>query len=159
MNDPALYERLKGRAAVSAEDCWLWTGALHSSGTPANACGRVGYNNKVYQAHRLMWIAVYGPIPAGRVICHECDHPRCINPDHLWLGTQAQNLRDAMRKGRHKGATQTHCKQGHPLSGENVRVTALQRVCLTCRAATNERWKARTKSVYDRSVRVVQPLK
>jgi hypothetical protein len=51
-------------------------------------------------AHRLSWVFHRGPIPPGMVICHRCDTPACINPDHLFVGTQSDNIRDCMRKGR-----------------------------------------------------------
>ena len=69
-------------------------------------------------AHRLAWELTFGPIPDGLHVLHACDNPPCIRPDHLMLGTQRANMRDAGRKGRlGVGKYATHCKRGHPFEG------------------------------------------
>ena len=77
--------------------CWLWTGPHYPDGY-----GRLWVNGKHSLAHRLQWERFNGPIPKGMLICHHCDTPPCINPDHLFLGTHTDNMRDAARKGRQK---------------------------------------------------------
>jgi len=76
-------------------ECWMWTGGANESGH-----GRVRHGHAVVGAHRLAYAAWKGPIPDGLNVCHACDRPGCINPDHLWLGTQKDNLRDRDVKGR-----------------------------------------------------------
>jgi hypothetical protein len=66
------------------------------------------------------------------VVCHRCDTPQCINPDHLFLGTKKENAEDCSRKGRTSGQKKTHCPQGHPYSGENVFLDNLARKCRIC---------------------------
>jgi hypothetical protein len=77
------------------DDCWLWT-AMTVAGY-----GRLGVNGKLVGAHQISWRLHRGPIPSGLVICHNCpvsDKPHCVNPDHLFLATQPENMRDAMKK-------------------------------------------------------------
>lgn len=75
------------------EGCWLWMGTRYS----ATGYGR--YNNQL--AHRLAWEIEYGQIPEGRQVLHRCDVRHCVRPTHLFLGTQADNMRDMVAKGRH----------------------------------------------------------
>lgn len=77
-------------------DCWLWMGAL------TNGYGQVHVNNRHGYAHRFSWEFVNGQIPDGMVICHHCDVKRCVNPKHLFIGTQLDNVRDCIAKGRFK---------------------------------------------------------
>lgn len=78
--------------------CWLWTGALKPEGY-----GTFNFQKKWYRAHRLAWELEIGPIPDGLCVLHKCDVPSCVNPDHLFLGTKADNTADMCRKGRHVG--------------------------------------------------------
>lgn len=75
--------------------CWQWTG-------PDNGTGyaRIGVGGGYAMAHRLVFMANHGPIPPGMVVRHTCDNRRCVNPDHLVLGTQDDNVRDMVERGR-----------------------------------------------------------
>lgn len=75
--------------------CWIWTGAKILSGY-----GRFGIKNKAYYSHRISWSLVNGTIPKGFQILHKCDNPSCVNPNHLFIGTQKDNMLDMMKKGR-----------------------------------------------------------
>lgn len=76
--------------------CWLWTGALTERGD----YGKMQIGGKHERAHRVSWKLFRGPIPEGRHVLHRCDVGICVNPDHLFLGTQADNNRDMFSKGR-----------------------------------------------------------
>jgi hypothetical protein len=78
-------------------DCWLWTGSTR------NGYGRIIIKNKLYTVHRLVWELTYGEIPDGLDVLHHCDVRPCLRPDHLWLGTHGDNMRDMARKGRWRG--------------------------------------------------------
>ncbi len=73
--------------------CWIWT-----------SCLRGGYGNfktpTTYSAHRASYELFKGAIPKGRLVCHSCDNRKCVNPDHLWLGSHEDNTRDAIQKKR-----------------------------------------------------------
>lgn len=81
----------------SGEGCWEWTAALFPGGYGKVALPR---SRKLEGAHRMAWMLVNGPIPGGLWVLHRCDNRRCCRPDHLFLGTPLDNMRDASRKGR-----------------------------------------------------------
>lgn len=90
-NDRAKFES----KFVVTPSCWLWTGKLHLRGY-----GRFrGPSGDM--AHRFSYHCYVGEIPAGMQVCHRCDNPRCVNPDHLFLGTNQDNVTDKVVKGRH----------------------------------------------------------
>lgn len=86
------------------DDCWLWT----ASTSPAGWYGQVRHNNKKYQSNRLSYEIHFGEIPEGLSVLHKCDVPLCVNPDHLFLGTAADNLRDMDKKGRRNRKTKLY---------------------------------------------------
>ncbi len=93
MRDPA---DIWGKVDREASDtCWLFVGARSSDGY-----GSINFRGRSVGAHRVAWEATFGPIPAGQHVLHRCDNPPCCNPDHLFLGTHADNMADRRSKGR-----------------------------------------------------------
>jgi len=78
-------------------DCWEWTGYKDELGRGQFHV----WKEKTYRVHRFMYELVNGKIPDGMCVCHECDNPSCVNPDHLFLGTHQDNMMDMNSKGRH----------------------------------------------------------
>lgn len=115
--------------------CWIWIGS--SDGR----YGQFRINGKLKKAHRVAWLFTYGDSPDGKMACHKCDNPACVNPDHIFWGTMSDNILDAVKKGRHKhgGSLKTHCKRGHLMAGENLKIRPATggRLCVACRNLHN----------------------
>jgi hypothetical protein len=92
-----VLDRLTRRIFVDENNCWNFTGYRNPYGY-----GNIRIDGKTKLAHRAMWEEVFGEIPAGMYACHKCDNPACINPDHLFLGTNLDNVRDMKNKGRER---------------------------------------------------------
>ena len=93
-----IEERFWGRVNKGA-GCWLWTGHRNDDGYGMiGSGGRIGF--KMRSTHRLSWELHHGPIPEGMSVLHRCDTPACVRPDHLFIGTQRDNMADASQKGR-----------------------------------------------------------
>jgi len=93
-----------GRLSAMSEDvggCRVYVGSKSNKGY-----GRIWWNGQLHQAHRISYEVNIGPIPAGKHVLHRCDNPPCVNPEHLFVGTNMDNVQDKIVKGRqHRGET------------------------------------------------------
>lgn len=130
---------------VPESGCMLWEGFWHPRSGYGRAYNR-GNSPTYAQAHRAVWEEINGPIPEGMKLLHRCDTPPCCNPQHLFLGTQTDNMRDMAAKKRGNMQKKTHCPQGHAYEGENLRIDHKgARVCRICgRAATRASYYKRS---------------
>ena len=131
-------------------NCWIWTASRYPNGY-----GVFGISRKsLMSAHRYSWTLANGEIPPGICVLHRCDVRTCVRPDHLFLGTQQDNLADMTEKGRRRGRWSrervnvvdtprqikprmkpgdTHCPRGHEMTPENTYVPRPnQRACKAC---------------------------
>lgn len=79
--------------------CWIWQATVDHGGY-----GNVSYRGRQWIAHRLSWTGAHGPIPEGVMVCHRCDERRCVNPEHLFLGTRQANTDDLKAKRLRRSA-------------------------------------------------------
>lgn len=124
----AFTQILLNTKKVSGSDCVLWTGAVNSSGY--GRCGNTYWAKyyKVNMAHQLAFVVAYGAYERYFQLNHTCDNPLCVNPDHLYLGTQQDNIKDMEDRGRRvilKGVAHS----GSKLS--EVQVLEIRSLCLT----------------------------
>lgn len=96
---PSIEERFLAKVRIADSGCWEWTGHLDKDGYGTISYGPHGAQVKV-RAHRWAYERWVAPIPEGLLVCHRCDNPPCVNPDHLFTGTQSDNVRDSVQKGR-----------------------------------------------------------
>lgn len=94
---PRLYTEFFSKLKQSKSGCIEYFGKTYVRGY-----GYLCINGFYWRVHRLMWTLAYGEIKKGKLICHSCDNPKCVNLGHLFLGTYLDNNRDSIRKGRGK---------------------------------------------------------
>lgn len=136
-----------------------WNGCLEwTAGKYATGYGKFHVKRVATGAHRVAWTLANGQIPDGLLVCHRCDNPPCLNVDHLFLGTHADNHADMEAKGRGQWQGRTHCPNGHPFAPDNLLAAKRNRkLCKVCwggyyakyRGARREQKKAYNRAYYD----------
>ena len=109
--------------------CWLWIGCYNSSGY-----GSFWIAPRSVPASRASWLLNKGPVAPGFCVLHKCDNRTCVNPSHLFLGTNEDNIKDKVAKQRHYDHGRTHCKRGHLWIPENIQMNPKhgKRYCRLC---------------------------
>lgn len=97
-------------------DCWLWTGAVVTNGY-----GQFYDGDRRVTAHRYSYRLANGSVPDGLSVCHKCDVRRCVRPSHLFAGTHAENMQDAMSKGRLGGPREDYLERNRSAFGQHLR--------------------------------------
>jgi hypothetical protein len=141
---------------IKTDGCWLWTGRIAHWGY-GDIQLHAGARHLL--AHRASWIIHHGSIPNKMFVCHTCDNPPCVRPDHLFLGSHTDNMRDAAAKGRmkHGGILSrarmlivTHCANGHPWDEKNTYLhKGIHRICRECRNLAMRRNRSQAAKGYE----------
>ena len=131
------------------EGCWEYGGKIRTDGYGSVYIHNGTRAGTTALAHRVVYEGMVGPIPEGMFLCHHCDNPKCVRPDHIFVGTDADNKADMYAKGRQASgerlpqARRTHCPQGHPYSGDNLYIRKCgRRMCRACNNARRNRSRA-----------------
>jgi hypothetical protein len=115
--DDRFKKKLYSRIRIDANGCWNWLGSKTKEGY-----GTVAYRGRAKKATRMSWVMTYGEIPDDLLVCHKCDNPSCINPQHFFLGTDKDNTHDSIAKGRKPGFPVGQDRPQSKLNDEKVKM-------------------------------------
>lgn len=130
--------KLLGKSLLLSNGCRVFLGARNKK-----FYGQLRVSGVLKSTHRYSYELFKGKIPSGGQVCHTCDTPQCINPEHLWVGTNLENSLDMVSKGRSHGQSKDKCVHGHLLSGNNLYMCPRgYRECRTCRRTALIKWRS-----------------
>ena len=129
---------------VTESGCWIWTASINKQGY-----GQLMVDGRPKGAHRVSYELHVGKITDNLFVLHDCDTPSCVNPNHLHLGTNSDNMKECVERKRHwcRGYHVTHCPKGHEYSEENTRMSGGKRHCKICRNSQQRAYIARKQAV------------
>mgnify|MGYP001618256634 CR=1 FL=1 len=137
-------DRFWSKVDMNPHHCWEWLRSTDNHGY-----GQFSLNRRPRKAHIVSYMLTKGEIPKGQKVRHTCDNPPCVNPDHLILGTQYDNVRDMVTRGRHGNTIKTHCKNNHEFTEDNTYYPPHRhgtRDCRTCHNDASRRYKEKKKN-------------
>ncbi len=118
-------ERFLSKINKINDGCWLWTGATR--GSNGFMYGMFHLKNEIHSAHRFSWMLWKGKLAKTEerelCVCHKCDNPLCVNPEHLYIGTHKQNMQDKAVKSRYLDKMKKECKRGHEYTVKNTYIS------------------------------------
>ena len=121
-------ERIRAHSTITPSGCIEWTGTRTRGGY-----GSIKVDGAMRRVPRVAWALAHGPIPEGMHVLHKCDNPPCCNVEHLFLGTNADNIADRIAKRRNPRGAVTHCPKDHEYTDANTRLnTSGDKVCRIC---------------------------
>lgn len=144
---PELEDKFLNFIDLGDNECWEWVGHKTKGGYGNFCC--LGQN---FVAPRAAMAIFLGESKPTYILClHHCDNPSCVNPLHLYWGNQEDNMEDRVNRGRDSYANMTHCRKGHPFSGENLAwdrrtgTNRWRRRCKQCKRESCVKFRAKSK--------------
>ncbi len=140
-----VQERFESKYIKDLSGCWLW-----QAGKDSNGYGKLQISGKSTGAHRISWELTNGPVPEGMLVLHTCDTPNCVNSNHLFIGTNTDNMRDKVSKGRDFNLNKRVCIRGHAFDEKNTRhhmrpSGEWHRTCRACDALRSRSYRKKRK--------------
>lgn len=105
----------KNNTKINEDGCWIWQGCLKTCSKGTHRYGWLRHNKRSMTAHRVSWLLYKGELSSCDVVCHKCDVPSCVNPEHLFVGSQKDNVKDMHEKNRARKGTAIRKNDGYPV--------------------------------------------